>query len=137
VGVAPEPASQLAARYGRTADRRRREKWWLIGFGAAVAVVIVCWVIWAGLDSVGGTLNATDSAHTVVDDHHVSVSFTVEADPGENAVCAIEAQNEDFAIVGWKVIEIPSSTERSRAFTEVVRTTERAVTGLVSDCWLS
>ena len=51
--------------------------------------------------------------------------------------CALQALNAEFAIVGWKIVELPGGTERTRAFVENVRVTEPAVTGLIYRCWLT
>lgn len=129
-------AGALAVRYGRTASGAKRSRLFFIVSAAIFAVILVAWVVWAGLDSSGATFEAKDTGHTVVDAHSVSIDFTLTAPPGTSAACALQAQNETFAIVGWKVIEIPASTERTRGFTQVVRSTEMAVTGLIYRCWL-
>lgn len=130
---AATPGSDLDARYGRTAGRTRRVRltWWL--GAAAFVVVFAAWLVWAGGSP--NPVDARDTAHTVLDEHAVSVSFEVSMPPGQAASCALQAMNESFAIVGWKVVEIPASTERTRAFTERVRTTELSVTGLIYRCW--
>jgi hypothetical protein len=48
----------------------------------------------------------------------------------------VQALSDKFAVVGWKVIEVPPSDLANRSFTEVVRTSELATTGLISNCWL-
>ena len=57
--------------------------------------------------------------------------------PGTTASCALEALNEKYAVIGWKIVELPASSERTRSFTDVVRTSEPAVTGLIYRCWLT
>ena len=42
-------ASDLNARYGRTANRRRRNIIFAIVFGGAIVVVFAAWAIWVGL----------------------------------------------------------------------------------------
>jgi hypothetical protein len=39
--------------------------------------------------------------------------------------------------VGWKVVRLEPSEQRTRHLTEVVRTSEPAVTGLIYRCWLT
>ncbi len=123
----------LDKRYGRSAGRGRRIRlvWWLAAVG--FVVVLTAWVVWAGGSP--NPVDARDTAHTVLGEHAVSVSFEVSMPPGQAAACALQAMNESFAIVGWKVVDIPASTQRTRAFTETVRTTELSVTGLIYRCW--
>ena len=51
--------------------------------------------------------------------------------------CAMQALNEIFAIVGWRIVEYPARTARLTAYTESIRTTEQSNTGLISSCWLT
>ena len=133
----PDASDGLNARYGRTRTRRRRDKWWIGAVAVAFVAVFTAWVIWGGFDGTGGNLLETDTAYTIVDAQHTRVSFTVDVDPGRTVACAVQAQNEDFSTVGWKIVEFPASTQRVRAFTETVRTTSKPVTGLVDQCWLT
>jgi Domain of unknown function (DUF4307) len=129
----PGSESLLASRYGVTqgAKRRNRRLAWV---GAVLIVVVfAAWIIWVGLDT--SQVDARDTAHTVIDQHSVSVSFEVTMPPGDAAACAIQALNDSFAVVGWKIVSIPPSEQRTRAFTEVLRTSELSTTGLIYRCW--
>ena len=134
--VAPA-SSARGDRYGNTAKSRSRGR--LIGvlFGGAVVLVIGSWVVWAGLDGSRSTVDAQDKAHVVVSATRVDVTFDVSVDRGIATACAVQAQNEDHAVVGWKVVDIPASTVRDQEITTTVLTTERAVTGLIYSCWLT
>jgi zona occludens toxin (predicted ATPase) len=127
----------LAERYGHTPRDRRRVRRWAWVAASAFAVVLGAWLLWGGVLESLDTVDAQNTAHTVVSDHEVSVSWTVTVDPGRSASCALQALNESFSIVGWKIVEIPPSTERARSITESVRTTEQSVTGLIYRCWLT
>ncbi|MEY2848217.1 MAG: hypothetical protein RI885_882 [Actinomycetota bacterium] len=105
---------------------------WVAASG--VLIVVAAWVVWAGLDGLRTGVDVFDTGHSVVDERTVSVTWQVTMDPGTTARCAVEAQNEDHAIVGWKVVEIPASDLRTRSITERVTTTELAVTGLIHRC---
>jgi hypothetical protein len=129
-------ASDLDTRYGRGARSRRVEKrvlWWL---GGVIVVVFAAWVVLVAFDGDNASLEARDVAHTIVDEHTVEVSFSLNVAPGTPTVCAVQALNEAHAIVGWKIVEIPASGERNRVITETVRTSEQSNTGLISRCWL-
>lgn len=140
-GGAPNGASAAASvdlerRYGRTPDRRRRERWILGGAALAFAVVLVAWVVWAGLDGSRPQVQATDLGHRLIDDHSVEVTWRLSVPAGNETACVVQAYNEDFTIVGWRIVEIPASERPLRTFTETVRTALEPNTGLVSECWL-
>jgi hypothetical protein len=128
----------VAERYGRTVGDRRRRL--VIGIGAAtgVLIVVVAWVIWVGLFSPSASLETRDLGYANANaDDSVDIRFEVTVDAGTPVSCALQALNEQFAIVGWKIVDLPPGEERTRAFVENVRVTEPAVTGLIYRCWLT
>lgn len=141
--VAGEPGDgsrtvDVGARYGRTASTKRRDRMLLIALGAVIVVVMVCWTLWAGLDQVrGSSVNVDTGANSVVDSQHVQVTFTVSAEAGASVACAIEAQDVEFTVTGWKIVQLPISQKTTRSFTETVRTSQPSVSGSVDSCWPS
>jgi hypothetical protein len=135
-GAGTAPSVDLERRYGRTPDRKRRERWILGGAALAFAVVLVAWVVWAGLDGSRPQVQATDLGHRLIDDHSVEVTWRLSVPAGNETACVVQAYNEDFTIVGWRIVEIPASERPLRTFTETVRTALEPNTGLVSECWL-
>lgn len=133
----PESASALDARYGRTPAANKRTRIILIGAGIAFAVVFALWLWWGGLLGAPAQFEAKDTGHTIIDDSSVTVTWQFTADPGTPAQCAVQAMNSTFAIVGWKVVDIPAAEAHTRSFSETLLTTERAVTGLIYRCWLT
>ncbi|GAA1438541.1 hypothetical protein GCM10009617_00830 [Leifsonia poae] len=127
----------LDQRYGRTPDRKRRARWWIIGAAVAFVAVFTAWTFWAGWDGDQANLEATDTAFTITDAHHVNISFTINTPEGTPVTCAVQALNESFAIVGWRIISYPASDARLTTHTETIRTTEQSNTGLISSCWLT
>jgi len=127
--------ADLDERYGRTPRARRRAR--IVGWiaGSAVALVFLAWVVWAGLDGTAPDLETRDTGYQLTDDT-ATARFEVTVAPGTAVRCAVEALSEDFEIVGWKVVDIPASDERTRSFVETVRTTMPPTTGLISRCWL-
>lgn len=126
----------VAERYGRTpADRRRRFTIAIIGAVALLAAV-VAWVVWVGLFSPAPNLESRDTGYTAYAES-VDIRFQVSTDPGRPVSCALQALNDQFAIVGWKIVALPPGVDRTRAFVENVRVTEPAVTGLIYRCWLT
>ncbi|MFC6354970.1 DUF4307 domain-containing protein [Luethyella okanaganae] len=128
---------ELDARYGRTRTRSRRDRLILVALAGTFVVVFGAWVIWAGQDGAKPVLEARDTSHRVLDDRTVSVTFEVSMPAGENASCAVQALNEQFVIVGWRIVAIPASEQYTRSFTEVLRTTQPSNTGLIYRCWLT
>jgi hypothetical protein len=134
---APAETPTIAARYGRTPERKRRVRWIYIGAAAAAAALLTGWAVWSGLDQVSGTVNAVDGGSTILSDRSVSISYQVSMPPGDTASCALQVQNEAHAIVGWRIVKIPASTRSTTTHTHVVLSSERGVTGLIYSCWLT
>ncbi len=83
------------------------------------------------------TVEATDTGYVLMNDSRaVEVSWTLSVRPGNETACVVQALDEDFTVVGWKVVEIPASDRHLRSFTETVRVAREANTGLISQCWL-
>lgn len=136
--MAEPETDALAARYGRTRTRRTRDRFLLIGGAVAFAVVLVAWVVWAGLDGQKPSVEVTDTGHRVMNDERmVEVSWNLSVPPGNDTACIVQGLNDDFTVVGWKVVEVPASTQHIRALTESVRVAQAANTGLISRCWLT
>jgi hypothetical protein len=127
----------LDARYGRTPGRRRRAVLLAIVVGAAVLVTVVVWVIWVGLFTPNAAVQSEDVGSTPVDDSTIRVVSQISADPGAHVHCSVEALTEDFAVVGWKVVALPPTEHRVQRVTTTVRTTQRAVSGLIGSCWVT
>lgn len=123
----------LDDRYGRTSSGGRRAAWIVIGVIAALLIGYVAWT------TVARTLNTVDYDTTgfhTVDDHSITVDFQVAGRPDTAFVCAVEAQDTEHGIVGWRVFEYPSDPAHTRTFSETIPTTALATTGLVTSCWI-
>jgi hypothetical protein len=138
VAVAEQQSDTLAARYGRTRTNRTRDRILLIGGAVAFGIVLIAWVVWAGLDGQKPSVEAIDTGHRLLNDERaVEVSWTLSVPPGNETACIVQAYDEDFTVVGWKVVEIPASDRHLRTFTDTVRVAREANTGLISRCWLT
>lgn len=127
-------SQMLDERYGRTRSRAPR---WLIVAGTAVAAAVV---VGAGWMTVAGALDDVDVRTTgfqLVDDSSVRIDFQVSAPAGREVACALEAQDADHGVVGWKVIELTETDGTPRAFQETIPTVSEATTGLVNSCWVT
>jgi hypothetical protein len=130
-------ASNLAERYGRTKRDNRRTRFWAIATAAFIVVVFAAWAIWAGLFQPTASIESTTTGTVRVSDDTLRVKWEVSVSPGATAQCALEALNESFAVVGWKIIDIPASDKRSRTFERELLTSEPATSGLNYSCWLT
>jgi hypothetical protein len=127
----------IEARYGRDPARRRRGRALGIIAAAGVTVAVGAWVVWVGLLGPGASLGTRDLGYTLIGEDAIEVRYEVTVDAGRSVSCALQALNDTFAIVGWKVVPIPASDEGTRQFRETLRTSEPAVTGLIYRCWLT
>jgi hypothetical protein len=133
--TAPSTAD-LEDRYGRARLSPRRRLGILVAAVVALAALVVAWVIWSGLGDPAATVDYRDTGYQKVSDREISVRFEVTAEPGQVVECAAQALNDKFETVGWKVVQLPASPERTRGFVETIRTTNPPNTALIYRCWL-
>jgi hypothetical protein len=114
---------------GQLPDQNRR--WWLIGILGVLAMTGI--VIWYGLASSIGAVVPEVTGYKVLSDAEIRVDYRL-ARPGDRAVtCTITGLDERKGRVGAATDEIPPGADRvQRSVT--VRTTARAVTGVVDSC---
>ncbi len=127
----------LAERYGRTNRDSRWVRVLAIATAIGFAVVLTAWLIWGGLLGAPAQLEARNSGYTILGDDQIEIRWNLTVPPGTPTQCAVQALNERFAAVGWKVVDVPASEQRTRTLSELVRTTERADSGLIYRCWLN
>lgn len=127
--------AELDERYGRTVDPvRRRLGWGAVIAGAAIGIG------WLGWTAVSGSIDAVsvdDLGFEVRSPHAVEVSFQLSAPPGRDVACAVQALDEDFGIVGWKIVRYEGDGSHAMSRTEAVPTVSEATTGLVESCWVT
>lgn len=128
-------SDELDERYGRRG--LRRGPWIAVIVAVALVLAAIGWFAWARPIERQSALEVTDLAHAIESDAAVSVTWRLVAEPDRPVACALVAMNTSYAIVGWRVVEIPASAETIRDFTEPLRTSERASTGFVYGCWLA
>ncbi|MFJ6679037.1 DUF4307 domain-containing protein [Microbacterium sp. NPDC091382] len=125
---------KLAERYGRTRSATSRRLTWVIV--AAVAVAATGLLAWSTVSNALDSVDADSTGFTLVDEHTVEVSFQVSIRPDTRVACALEAQDPDHGIVGFRVVELASSDDHTRSLTERIPTTAEATTGFVRSCWI-
>jgi len=110
-------------------------KWWVV---ATIGILSGCAVaVWFGLASTVGKPSWTDLSYRVVDDAAVDVTYLVSRPIGREVTCLIRAMDRGFGTVGLVEVHIPGSDQLSVQRTTRVRTTTRAVTGVVKSCAVS
>ncbi|WP_405375443.1 MULTISPECIES: DUF4307 domain-containing protein [unclassified Microbacterium] len=125
---------KLAERYGRAGSPARRIVAWTVG--GIVAVSALGLLGWSVVGGAIATVDADTTGYAVVDERTVDVRILVSAPTGSPVACALEAQDPEHGIVGWRIVEYPASAEHSRSFTESIPTLAEATTGLVRSCWI-
>jgi hypothetical protein len=107
-------------------------KWWVV---ATIGILLGCaMAVWWGLASTVGKPSWTVMGYHVIDDRTVDVTYLVSRPTGRDVTCVITAIDQTFATVGSIEVYVPGSDASSVRRTTRVRTTSRAVTGVVKSC---
>ncbi len=107
-------------------------RWWVVGaIGCTVGVALA---VWLALANSLGAITWTDTGYRVVDDRSVEVEFDVHRGADESVTCRIRALDTGFGVVGVVDVAVPPSAERTVHQQVVVKTSSRAVTGVVQTC---
>ncbi|GAB3602348.1 hypothetical protein GCM10027411_05820 [Microbacterium aureliae] len=127
-------AQMLDERYGRVRSRRTR---WLQGAAIAVGAAVVGVVGWSIVSASFDTVDVDTTGFEVIDEHSVELRFQFSGPRGRSIACALEAQDTEHGVVGWRVVEYPADDAPARAFRERIPTTAEATTGLAASCWVT
>lgn len=126
----------VAERYG-TNRRRRIDKilGWIVG--GAMVLGGILFLIFDGLPTGETTIEFRDLAHVIDEEAGTArLTYEVTAAAGSEVVCAITALNQSFATVGYSLVALPVSEQRTRQFVEEVRTINPATAITVKECWI-
>ncbi|MGX5714512.1 DUF4307 domain-containing protein [Arthrobacter sp. MAHUQ-56] len=138
----PAPAdTSLANRYG--AKKRRLTPTaarTAVGIALAAGIGFLAWV--STSNSLSG-VTFKDIGYSTTDSTLAEVDFQVTREPAKAVKCAVKALDSKFAVVGWKVVDIPPSAAdgtpdggRTVAQRVTVRTESASVSGVVDSCWI-
>lgn len=95
--------------------------------GAIVAIVITAISLWFTIAEESPVATVTPPTYTVLSDHEVSVSFTVERpNPAVPVQCTVEATDASKAQVGVVNVTVPATEESATQITAQVTTFARA-----------
>jgi len=129
--MSPPDSAPPSAPVSAAAPRRRRG--WAVA-GGVVGLVVAVLVAWWTLRNEGQRITATTIGYRVESNTTVTVSFDVSRPPGLAVTCTVRALDGHFTVVGVADIGVPPEGERVVHLEKAVRTTSRAVTGVVQDC---
>ena len=140
-----QPADiSLANRYGRPKRRlSRKARRWAVIVALAIGMGFLAWV---STSNATASVTFKDIGYRTTDATQAEVDFQVTREPGTAVKCAIKALDSKFAVVGWKVVDIPPAEQeaqgqsadggRTLAQRVVLRTESQAVSGVVDNCWI-
>ncbi|MGO1434170.1 MAG: DUF4307 domain-containing protein [Canibacter sp.] len=126
--------AHLEQRYGRKRRRRfdRVFAWIII---ALLGAGVVWFFTAGGFNFADNDIDARDLGHKIINEREASLTFELNVQPDTPTACAIEAVTKSHAPVGYKIIEIPASDDRTRTFTAELITVGEATTITVRECW--
>jgi len=105
----------------------------------------MAFLAWVSTSNATSSVTFKDIGYRTTDATQAEVDFQVTREPGTAVKCAIKALDSKFAVVGWKVVDIPpveqaqgQSTDGGRTLAQrvVLRTESQAVSGVVDSCWI-
>lgn len=142
--AAAAPAADLADRadlmdrYGTRSQRseKKPERWIWMVVGIFVIAVVAFWATTTVGPVSSSAIRADTVRFSIVDSANVSFDYRITAPAGTEVTCAIEIRDEQQAVVGWDIVDVPPSEEPSQVLNVQVRTTKAGTTALVKECWL-
>lgn len=110
----------------------RARRLWVLG-GVALVVVGTALAIWFGLSATSG-VQVFNSGYRVVSDEELELRFDIRRDASREVACELTAYDEHHATVGRARLVVPPGTASESRHLGTVRTTSRALNGMVERC---
>lgn len=107
-------------------------RWWVVG--TVGCLVAVAFIIWWGIASTVGSVRPQVTAYEVQSDSVVLVEYDLHRPDGVAVVCQVVGLDNGKGRVGAVEDRIPASGPASVHRVVTVRTSARAVTGVVDSC---
>lgn len=123
----------LDDRYGRSS----RPRWMFPLVATALIAMAIVWSVWAALDNTDKPISAQLFGYEVRSDHEIAVTVEVDRVAGGAAVCEVNAQSIDHAIVGEHQIAVPDSDKKTTLIKATFKTERRAVAAELKGCVLA
>ncbi|WP_250447362.1 DUF4307 domain-containing protein [Actinotalea sp. C106] len=124
------PAGRYGPERGPASPRRR------VVALSALGAVALAGGLWLGIGAARTPVTWSDVGFTLGDGEVEVVYEVVRLEPQTVVHCTIEALNGSYAQVGVLDVRVPPAEERSVRLASTVQTSEPAVTGVVSECWI-
>ncbi|HYN66897.1 MAG TPA: DUF4307 domain-containing protein [Ornithinibacter sp.] len=107
-------------------------RWWVVGvLGSLVAVAVI---VWWGITSTAGSVRPEVTGYRVESDTAIVVEYDLHRPAGRAVVCRISALDGGRNRVGTVEDAIPAQGGASVHRVVALRTSVRAVTGVVDSC---
>jgi hypothetical protein len=139
--VSPPADTSLANRYGSKKQGLPRAA--KRGMAIAALAAGVGFMAWVSTSSAVADVTFKDIGYKTIDATQAEVDFQVTREPGTAVKCAVKALDSKFAVVGWKVVDIPpgepnETADGGRTVSKRValRTESLSVSGVVDSCWI-
>lgn len=128
------PAQSLEDRYGTGRKRRfdRGFAWSAVGVLVLAGVGFLLFSGWQTTNQV----SAQDIGYTKTGELTLDMKFEVTAPAQTPVACAVEALNTSKATVGWTVVELPVTDQRTYVVTTPLHTTTPATAVTAKECWI-
>ncbi|HNV40730.1 MAG TPA: DUF4307 domain-containing protein [Ornithinibacter sp.] len=107
-------------------------RWWVIGVLGCVSAVVV--IVWWGIVSTAGSVRPEVTGYRVESDSEVLVRYDLHRPEGVAVLCRVSALDSSKARVGTVEDAVPAAGPTSLRREVRVRTSVRAVTGVVDSC---
>ena len=122
----------LATRYGKRQGASKRQRYAII---ALAATLLVSFLIWAAFTSFTNAMAPQSQLHgfEIIDAQHSTATLEVTAAGAGKATCALQAQAENFSVVGFK--EVVFNKVPTGRVTVTINTTELPVSVSIDRCW--
>ena len=107
-------------------------RWWVVGIVGCLAAVGV--IVWWGIVSTAGSVRPEVTAYRVESDTSIVVEYDLHRPAGVAVLCRITALDGGRNRVGTVEDAVPAQGPSSVHRVVSLRTTVRAVTGVVDSC---
>ena len=132
--AASAPAQTLEDRY-RTGRKRRFDRTFAWSAAGVLLLAGAGFLLFSGWQT-ANQVSAQDIGYTKTGELTLDMKFEVTAPAQTPVACAIEALNTSKATVGWTVVELPVTDERTYVVTTPLHTTTPATAVTAKECWI-
>lgn len=122
----------LAERYGKKKAPTRSQRRWVIAGASSLLVLFLGWAAWVAVAD-WLTPKAELLGFTIVDKWQSTATVKIGLSGADKPICAIQAQNEKFAIVGYYEVQFDYVPDQVK--TIKINTTEMPVSVSILRCW--